>query len=260
MKKSLMAITTAVMAICLTACTTASAASSTANSSSTSAAAEKHLLIAISPDYPPYDDLTADGKVTGFDVEMTDWLVNWLNNNSYNVSYEWKQMSFDTIISAVQTDQVDLGIAGFTYDANRKVLFSNPYYKEQQVVMVPNGSTITSADDLKGKKIGVQMGTVAEKLANAIEGASVSSIEDNAVVVETLKAGGVDAAIMGNAVASKYAATGNYTILPGNLEESGNYIIAKEGNTEVMDMMNKAIDAFVASDDYKTLTTKWFAN
>jgi len=262
MKKMILTVTSAVMALSLAACGSTQAAASSSSDASASAsasAAEQHLILAISPDYPPYDDLTTDGKVTGFDVDMADWLFTWLNANGYNVSYEWKQMSFDTIVSAVQTGQVDLGVAGFTYNAERKVLFSNPYYTEYQVAMVPTDSAITSLDDLKGKKIGVQMGTNAEKLANQIENAKVTSIEDNSIVVETLKSGGVDAAIMGNAVATKYAATGDYKILDGYLEKSGNYIIAAEGNTAVMDMMNKAIDAFTASDDYKTMTTKWFS-
>ena len=114
---------TAGMAISLAACGSTSTAASGSASASTSAEA-KTILIGISPDYPPFDDLTTDGQLTGFDYDMGEWLFTWLNENGYNYKHEWKQMSFDTIISSIQTDQIDLGISGFTY----AVRFSSPIH------------------------------------------------------------------------------------------------------------------------------------
>ena len=260
MKKMILTVTSAVMALSLAACGSTQAAASSSSDASASAsasAAEQHLILAISPDYPPYDDLTTDGKVTGFDVDMADWLFTWLNANGYNVSYEWKQMSFDTIVSAVQTGQVDLGVAGFTYNAERKVLFSNPYYTEYQVAMVPTDSAITSLDDLKGKTIGAQLGTTGETCANAVEGATVKAVEDMGIIMEALKAGSDDAVILDIAVAENYAKTGDFKILDGTLLDENTYVIAKEGNTELMDAVNKALAAFKASDEFNEYKTKW---
>ena len=90
------------MALSLTACGGGSAG--------TDGGKAQNIIIAISPDYPPFDDLTTDGELTGFDVEMGEWIFEWLNANGYNYTHEWKQLSFDTIISAIQADQVDLGL------------------------------------------------------------------------------------------------------------------------------------------------------
>lgn len=249
--KILKAVIAAASVVSLSAC------SSSAAKTSASTAAAKNIVIAISPDYPPFDSLTADGKLEGFDYDMGEWVFNWLNNNGYNYTHEWKQMSFDTIVSAIQTDQVDLGISGFTYAEDRKVLFSDPYYDSAQVAIVPANSTITSKDDLKGKKIGAQMGTTGETCANAIEGATVQAVEDMGVCMETLKSGGLDAVILDIAVAENYAATGNFKILDGSLLDENVYVIAKEGNTELMTPINKALAAFLASDDFKTYKAKW---
>lgn len=235
----------------LTAC------SSTSASATASTAPAKNIVIAISPDYPPFDTLSADGQLEGFDYDMGEWLFNWLNENGYNYTHEWKQMSFDTIISAIQTDQVDLGISGFTYADDRKVLFSDPYYDSAQVAVVAADSTITSKDDLKGKTIGAQLGSTGETCANEIEGANVKAVEDMGIIMESLKSGSIDAAILDIAVAENYVASGNFKMLDGSLLDENVYVIAKEGNTDLMDPINKALAAFLASDDFQTYKAKW---
>lgn len=236
----------------LTACSSGTVAATT-----TAAAKAQNVVIAISPDYPPFDSLTSDGKLEGFDYDMGEWLFNWLNQNGYNYTHEWKQMGFDTIITSIQAGQVDLGISGFTYAEDRKVLFSDPYYDSAQVAIVPSNSTIKTKDDLKGKKIGAQLGTTGETCANAIEGAAVSAMQDMGIIMETLKSGGLDAVILDIAVAENYAATGSFKILDGSLLDENVYVIAKEGNTALMEPINKALAAFLASDDFKTYKAKW---
>ncbi len=245
-------------ALALTAC----GGSSASTAETTAAPAEinqeaKMIFIGISPDYPPYDDLTADGSITGFDYEMGEWLFNWMNENGYAYDHEWKQMSFDTIISAIQADQVDLGISGFTYDSERKVLFSEPYHESAEVALVNEDSDMTTVDDLTGKTIGAQLGTTGESCANEIEGATVQAIEDMGICVESLKGGAYDAVIMDLPVAENYVKAGGYKILDGTLLDEQNYVIAKEGNDELMNAVNEAIKAFLESDDCTALKEKY---
>ena len=213
----------------------------------------QEIVIGISPDYPPFDDITVDGELTGFDVDMAEWLFNWLNENGYNYTYKWNNMSFDTIISAIQADQVDLGVSAFTYDPERKVLFSVPYYGSAEVALVNADSDIKTVDDLVGKNIGAQQGATGETAANEIEGATVTSMQDMGIIVETLKTGGVDAVILDIAIANNYAKNGDFTVLDEALLDEKTHIIAKEGNDELMDAINKALEAFLESDAYQQL-------
>ena len=259
MKKFVSAAITAILALSLTACGSGSTASTSASSSAASSASgkAKNIVIGISPDYPPFDDLTTSGELTGFDYDMGEWLFNWLDENGYNYTHEWKQMSFDTIISGIQADQVDLGISGFTYDKDRKVLFSDTYYESGQVALVAADRKITSTDELKGANIGCQLGTTGETVAESLSPDHTTAVEDMGIAVETLKSGGYDAVIMDIAVAKNYEATGSFKMLDGVLQDESTHIIAKEGNTELMDAINKALAAFKASDDYKTLMSKY---
>ena len=262
-------IITAGMALSLAACgsssdaASASTASDSASSSaaaSTAAAAKgdgQTILIGISPDYPPFDDLTTDGKLTGFDYDMGEWIFKWLNENGYNYNHEWRQMSFDTIISAIQTDQIDLGISGFTYAEDRKVLFSDTYYESAQVALVPEDSTLTSTDELAGKSLGCQLGSTGQTVAEEVSPDNTTAVEDMGIAIETLKAGGYDAVILDIAVAKNYVAAGGFKMLDGTLLDESCHIIAKEGNTELMDAINKALAAFLASDDYTALKEQY---
>jgi polar amino acid transport system substrate-binding protein len=198
--------------------------------------------------------------MVGFDIDMGNWLFEYLNDNGRNYKVTWSQMSFDTIISAIQADQVDLGISGFTYDEDRKVLFSDPYFESAEVVLVNADSTITSVADLSGKKVGAQLGTTGEECANDIEGAEVQALEDMGVAMASLKANSLDAVIMDEPVAQQYAATGDYKILDEKLLEEENYVIAKEGNEDLMDDVNEAIAAFNESDYKQELIDKWFVS
>ena len=259
MKKMISAALSALLAMSLTACGSSSSSSSAASSSSAPAASEapaasaesKNIIIAMSPDYPPFDDLTTSGDLTGFDYDMGEWVFTWLNENGYSYTHEWKQMSFDTIISAIQTDQVDLGISGFTYAEDRK------YYDSAQVALVTADSPITSTDELKGANLGCQLGSTGETVAEELSPDHTTAVEDMGIAVETLKSGGYDAVILDIAVAKNYAATGNFKMLDDVLLDESTHIIAKEGNTELMDAVNKALAAFLASDDCAKLKEQY---
>lgn len=245
------------MALALAGCSSSSDTSSSSDDSSSSDKATE-ILIGISPDYPPYESKNTDGEIEGFDVDMTEWLFNWLNENGYNYTYEFKELSFDTIITSLQAGQIDLGISGFTYDADREGIFSDSYYDSAQVIVVRADSDITSSADLNGKDVGAQQGATGEEAAESIEGANVTALQDVKVLMETLKADGLDAVVLDRAVAVNYAASGEYKVLDEVLMDEENIIYSTEEHQELMDEINEAIAAFKASDDYTTLTEKWF--
>lgn len=273
MKKFFAVLLAGSMALGMAACSSASNSESseaagsdaeTSSASSEDAASSEgngeavEVIIGISPDYPPYESVNTANEMEGFDIDMTEWLFNYLNENGGNYSYDFEQMSFDTIISALQAGQVDLGISGFTYDENRGGIFSDSYYDSAQVIVVNADSDITSSADLNGKSVGAQSGATGEEAANSIEGAEVKPIQDVKVLMETLKGGGYDAVVIDQAVADNYAKTGDYKVLDEKLMDEENIIYSTEDHQELMDELNKAIAAFKESDDYAELTAKWF--
>lgn len=225
-------------------------AGGTASSKSDNGADTKTITIGISPDYAPYESLTKDGEIVGFDPDMVAKFEEYLNEGDQAYKLEFVQMDFDNIIVQIQGDQIDLGISGFSYDEKREVEWSKPYLGSSQVAVMPGDTDITSLDDLAGKKIAVQTGSTGEAAAKEIEGADVVGLKSVQDIMNALSAHQYDAAIIDGGVAKNYVANGDFKMIDEPIVDEKNYIIAKKGNTEIIDLMNTCIDTFVASDDY----------
>ena len=220
---------------------------------------ENTIMIGISPDYAPYESIDAKtNEMVGFDVDMISWFEDYLSESEgveYNL--EFKQMNFDNIITQLQGDQVDLGVAGFSYDEKRKVEWSDPYLGSSQVAVVPAGSSIASLSDLAGKKIGVQSGSTGEAAVKEIADVDVSPLKTVTDLMSGLAANQFDVVVIDLGVAKNYVENGNFQLVDGILANEMNYIIAKDGNSEIMEKINKCIKAFVESDDYTKLCEEY---
>ena len=229
------------------------------SSSSTTSNGKKTVTIniATSPDYAPYESLDKKGNIVGFDADMVKLFPSYLNDKNTTYKFKWNQMSFDNIVSQVQAGQVDVGVSGFTYDKKRKVEWSDPYTATAQVAVVNKNSKIKTVKDLEGKKLAAQSGSTGEKAAKAVKNAKVSSVSNAQEIFSALTANQYDAVVVDLAVANNYAKAQNFKVLSQSLLDEKNYIIAKQGNKKMINLMNKALTKFLASQDYKKLTNKY---
>lgn len=217
----------------------------------------KTISVGISPDYAPYELKMTDGSIEGFDIDMMDLFEGYLKEITGDTyEFELVEMEFDGIIGQLHGNQIDVGISGFTYDKDRVVEWSNPYLGTSQVAVLPKESTIQSSDDLSGKIIAAQTGATGEGVAKEIENADVKSISKVTDIFNGLAANQYDAAIVDLGVAKNYVANGDFVMLDEVLLDEKNYIIAKQGNTEMIDLMNKCIEKMLKSDDYQSLCDK----
>lgn len=215
------------------------------------------ISVGVSPDYAPYESLDTDGKIVGFDPDMLKQFEKYLETDTEKYEFEFIQMDFDNICTQIQAGQLDLGVSGFTYSEDRVVEWSEPYTATSQVAVVNPNSTIKSAADLKDKKIAAQTSTTGEDAANAIENADVVSLKDVKVMFEGLKANNYDAVIVDLAVAKNYVKEAGFVMIDESLMDEKNYIVAKEGNTELIKKINTCIEKFIASDEYTKLTDQY---
>ncbi|MBC3517300.1 ABC transporter substrate-binding protein [Neobittarella massiliensis] len=216
------------------------------------------IVVGISADYPPYESMGTDGKVEGFDVDMANELAKYMGAEGKDVKVTFKNMDFSSIITALQSGQIDVGISAFTYDPERDCLFSDPYLISEQLVVLPKGSTVKSLDELSGKKIGAGTGTTGEKAAKEnISGAEVTSPGDYTVMFEALKNGALDAVVCDGQVAKNNAEANGFVIMEEPLVKEENSVIVKKGNDELLKEVNEAVKQFKASDAYVELQQKW---
>ena len=127
--------------------------------------AEETLVMATNAAFPPYEFYEGDA-IVGIDAEIGAAIADKLG-----MGFKIEDMVFDAIIPAVTSGKASFGMAGMTVPEERlqSVDFSDSYAKGVQVVIVAEGSEITTVDDLfaegASNVIGVQTGTTGDLYA-----------------------------------------------------------------------------------------------
>ena len=219
------------------------------SSKSDSAKSDKKekLVMATNAEFPPYEYYGDDGEVTGIDVEIAQAIADKLD-----LKLQVEDMNFDSIITAVQSGKVDVGIAGMTVTEDRlkNVNFTDSYATGVQVVIVKEGSDITTVDDLvadgANHSIGVQSGTTGDiYCTDDIEGKKLGTVErfnKGADAVQALIAGKIDCVVIDNQPAKEFvAANSGLKILDTEYVTEDYAIAIKKGNDKLTDKINDAL-------------------
>jgi len=204
MKKTIAFVLAAMMLLtCLTAC--GSKEENTKAATLDSVKQSGKLTIATSPDFPPFEELNADGSVTGIEIDILELICEKLG-----VKLDIQQMDFDSVLPGVQAAKYDVGVSGISVTPAREknVKFTAPYCLAAQAIVVLEGSEIKSKADLTGKKISVQSGTTAESfcLENNYD---VSAFKANADAQTAMVSGKVAAWVIDDLTAAEMVAAYN---------------------------------------------------
>ncbi len=265
-KISLLMVLVLVLSSLLVACGDSKEVSSDENSEVESSILEGiknkgKLIVGTSADYPPFEFhkmINGKDEIVGFDIEIAKYIADQLG-----VELEIKDMDFDKLLGGLSTGMLDIVIAGMnaTPERQEEANFTDVYYKSNHSVLIhkEDADKITTMEDLKGKSIGVQIGTVQENMAKtSIENADVLSLTTNPEIIMNLKTRKIDCAIMEDLVAKSFAKENDdlmvvesISIDPGG---EGVAIALKKGNDELTEKLNEIL----ADAKSKGLLDKWF--
>ena len=173
------------------------------------------LVIATSPDFPPFESLDGS-EVVGIEIDILELICEELG-----VELVVETMDFDSVLVGIQAAKYDAGVSGITADADRKknMLFTTPYYVAAQCIVVKEDSDINGVADLEGKKVSVQTGTTSESACLDAE-YDVSSYTANADAKNALVTDRVDAWVVDNLTALQMVEEGEgLKVLSENLTE-----------------------------------------
>lgn len=252
---AVMAVT--MFAACGSSSSSSSSASSAASSSAKASSDEKTLTMATSADFPPYEYM--EGKeYKGIDIELAQAIADKLD-----MKLDIQNVNFDSIIAGVQGGKYDLGFSGITITDERKqsVAFSDPYITAVQSIIVPEGSSIKSKDDItKDTKIGVQSGTTGDTDASEKYGEdSVTRYTVATDAVQALLAGKVDCVIIDQAPAQEYVAAnqGKLEVLPTEFETEEYAIAMNKKDTDLQEKVNKALSELKEDGTIDSIVAKY---
>ena len=231
----------------------------------TSAAALADTLTMVTnASFPPYEYVDG-GEVVGIDADIAAAICEKLG---YDL--EIVDMEFDSLIPAVQSGKADFAMAGMSVTEERlqMVNFSNTYATGIQAIIVPEGSPITSADDLTVEganyTIGVQLSTTGDLYATwYIEDVglgTVSRFNNGNEAVLALLNGKIDCVIIDNEPANAYVAAneGLKVLETAYAEEEYAACIAKD-NVDFLNAFNTALDELIADGTVQSIIEKYIS-
>lgn len=214
--------------------------------------------------FPPYEMTTDDGGFEGIDVEVAEAIAGKLG-----LELVVDDMGFDAALTAVQSGQSDIAMAGITVTEERLEVmdFSDSYATGIQVVIVQEDSPIASVDDLaSAQMIGAQKATTgyfycSDTPENGGYGEDhITAFDTGALAVMALVNGQVDAVVIDNEPAKAYVAENpGLKILDTEFAVEDYAIGFAKGNTALKDAVNAAMAELKADGAFQKIVDKYIS-
>lgn len=220
------------------------------------------LHMSTNAQFPPYEMTTDDGGFEGIDVEVAQAIAGKLG-----LELVIDDMGFDAALTAVQTGQSDMVMAGVTVNEERLQVmdFSDSYATGVQVIIVKEDSPIQTVDDLaNAKMIGTQKGTTgyifcSDTPENGGYGEDhVTAYDSGALAVMALMNDQVDAVVIDNEPAKAFVeANEGLKILDTEFAVEDYAIGVDKGNTQLLDAINGALKELIADGTVQSIVDKY---
>lgn len=209
--------------------------------------------------FPPYEYYEGD-VIVGIDAEVAAAIAEKLG-----MELQIENMDFNAIVAAVSTGKIDMGMAGMTVTEERleSVNFSVSYATGVQVVIVKEGSPITTLDDLYAEGaayvVGVQEATTGDIYCSDDFGeARVGRYKTGADAVAALIAGKVDCVIIDNEPAKAFVeANEGLEILDTEYAVEDYAIAIAQENVELLEKIDAALEALIADGAVAEILEKY---
>lgn len=246
---------------------------------------ENTLVMATNAAFPPYE-YKEGNDIVGIDAEIAAAVAKKLG-----MKLEIVDVEFGSVLTGVSEGKYDMGMAGITVTEDRKKTmdFTETYATGIQVIIVNDGSDITSLDSLfvfddEGNpvalqntdiRVGVQQSTTGDIYSSsAVSGWGFNDLaEDDSIVtdrvvryktgadaIQALKSGKVNCVIIDNEPAKSFVeANEGIHILEGENEYAvEDYAICvKKGNKDLLDKINKALAELKADGTIDAIIEKY---
>ena len=222
------------------------------------------LTMGTSADYKPFEyvDTALSDEIIGYDVDLANLIADELG-----FEFKIQDMDFSGLVTALSNGQVDFVMSAMTPTEERKenVEFTDVYYVAKDLLISLDGSDISTVEDLEGKTVGVQLGSIQQEFAVDLAKEMNLTVETRNRIPELMQDVAnerFDAIIVENIVAVGY--------LQGNDELQGEVIeveeqeagsaIAFPKKSEWTKQFDEVLEELKESGELDELAKKWFDN
>ncbi|MBJ6362432.1 transporter substrate-binding domain-containing protein [Paenibacillus sp. GCM10012307] len=257
-KLSMMILVMGLVVLALAGCGGKKAEDTAAGNSGS--ASGKKIIVGIDDKFAPMGFRDDNNEIVGFDIDYARAAGEQMGREMVFQPIDWKSKE-----SELKSGRIDLIWNGYTINEDRKtkVLFTKPYLRNSQVVAVLNKSDVTKLSDLEGKEVGLQSLSSA---ADALDGSElkskvkVSEYADNVLALSDLKNGRTAAVVIDEIVIKYYMSKEHETfkLLDEVLSPEEYGIGVKQGNEELLNELQAALDELNKNGKAAEISVKWF--
>jgi polar amino acid transport system substrate-binding protein len=219
------------------------------------------IVIAQDATWPPMEYLNEDKEIIGF---STDYMKAAAREAGFDVVF--KSVAWDGIFAGLDAGRYDAVCSSVTItEAREKAMdFTLPYYKVSQALVVPKAETARAIEEMKGRTLGAQIGTTGHFAIKKAKGVNAKSYDEIGLAMEDLYNGRIDGVVCDDPVAAQFALKkpeyAEKLKIAAVLETGDEYygVAVKQGNKEILDLLNAGIRAVQEKGIDKEIRSRWF--
>ncbi len=261
-----------VIVFLLVGCGNSEAGSTDSNASETDANADSSaegqaLIVGLDDTFPPMGFRDDNGDIVGFDIDIANEIGDRLGYKMEFQAIDWSLKETE-----LEAGNIDLIWNGYTITPEReeKVLFSEPYMENSQMIVVPADSDIQSKEDLKGKVVAAQQSSSAVDAINNDDSSfpqdfangEVVQYPSNNDVFNDLINGRADAIVVDETMGRYYMSLNedfDYRVLEDNFGEEYYAVGMRKDDTDFKKEFDQALQEMKDDGTYDEIYGKWFS-
>ncbi|MBF0778850.1 amino acid ABC transporter substrate-binding protein [Streptococcus cuniculi] len=254
-----------VASLALTACS--SSASSTKTDNWSRYEETKKITIGFDKTFVPMGFEEKNGQYAGFDIDLATAVFD-----KYGIAIEWQPIDWDLKETELNNGNIDLIWNGYsaTDERREKVLFTDEYMANLQVLVTKKSSNITDNAGMKDKVLGAQAGssgyanfeakpTILKDLVKNNEATQYATFNEALI---DLKNDRIDGLLIDRVYANYYlqqeGLISDYTIIDAGFEKEAFAVGARKADATLVDKINTAFKELYADGSFQKISDKWF--
>lgn len=228
---------------------------------------DKKVTIGLDDTFVPMGFKDKDGKIVGFDVDLAKAVFK-----EYGIKADFQPIDWSMKENELENGTIDLIWNGYTVTKSRekKVLFTDPYAQNEQILVTKKDSGITSAEGMKDKILGAQEGSSGYEAFNNETKTLKDIVKENDATLYAsfneamidLENGRIDGLLIDKVYADYYLKQAGkldaYNIFSVGFKNEDFAVGARKGDKELVKKINSAFKELQDNGKYAEISKKWF--
>ena len=226
------------------------------------AAAATKLIVGLDDNFPPMGFRDEKNEIVGFDIDMAREVAK-----RANIEVEFKPIDWNAKEAELLGKRVDALWNGLTIleERKEKILFTDPYMVNKQIIIVKAGSPIKTKADMAGKVVGAQEGSSAVTAMQKDKELSSQFKEtklfgDNIAALMDVDAGRLDVVVV-DEVVGRYLVNkkpDNYVVLADDFGTEDYGVGFRKDDEATRNKVNDALNEMKKDGKAAEIAQKWF--